>query len=219
MTNWAAGARLPIVMANVNRSLGPGWNIWAEHTDAMQERDTGWLQVYVSTVQEAYDATLMAFRIAEHNDVLLPVMVNLDGFSLSHIMQPLDTVEPGDFIPPIHLPHAIDPNNPTRLRRAYRARPAFQIPLGYRTLDAGLGKSDRGRPRRSLQNALAGSTGSPKITGAKTLMWSSSPWARSARRLKSLSTSSGRRVSGPVRCACAGSGPSRTLTSKEKRSS
>jgi pyruvate ferredoxin oxidoreductase alpha subunit len=113
MTNWAAGARLPVVMANVNRSLGPGWNIWAEHTDALQERDTGWLQVYVATVQEAYDATLMAFVIAEHNDVLLPVMVNLDGFSLSHIMQPLDTVEPGDFIPPIHLPHAIDPKNPT----------------------------------------------------------------------------------------------------------
>jgi pyruvate ferredoxin oxidoreductase alpha subunit len=112
MTNWAAGARLPIVMANINRSLGPGWNIWAEHTDALQERDTGWLQVYVSTVQEAYDATLMAFRIAEHNDVLLPVMVNLDGFLLSHIMQPLDTIDAGDFIPPIHLPHAIDVKNP-----------------------------------------------------------------------------------------------------------
>lgn len=112
MTNWAAGARLPVVMANVNRSIGPGWNIWAEHTDALQERDTGWLQVYVSTVQEAYDATLMAFRIAEHIDVLLPVMVNLDGFLLSHIMQPLDTVEPGDFIPPLHLPYAIDVKNP-----------------------------------------------------------------------------------------------------------
>jgi len=112
MTNWAVGARLPIVMANVNRSLGPGWNIWAEHTDSLQERDTGWLQVYVSTVQEAYDATLMAFRIAEHNDVLLPVMVNLDGFLLSHIMQPLDTVDLLDFIPPIHLPHAIDVKNP-----------------------------------------------------------------------------------------------------------
>jgi pyruvate ferredoxin oxidoreductase alpha subunit len=68
--------------------------------------------VYVSTVQEAYDATLMAFRIAEHEDVLLPVMVNLDGFTLSHIMQPLDTVEIGDFIPPMHLPHAINPKNP-----------------------------------------------------------------------------------------------------------
>jgi pyruvate ferredoxin oxidoreductase alpha subunit len=112
MTNWAAGARLPVVMANVNRSLGPGWNIWAEHTDALQERDTGWLQVYVGTVQEAYDATLMAFRIAEHHDVLLPVMVNLDGFLLSHIMQPLDTVEPDDFVPPFHLPHAIDVKKP-----------------------------------------------------------------------------------------------------------
>jgi len=112
MTNWAAGARLPVVMANVNRSIGPGWNIWAEHTDALQERDTGWLQVYVSTVQEAYDATIMAFRIAEHHDVLLPVMVNLDGFVLSHLMQPLDTIEVGDFIPPLSLPHAIDTNNP-----------------------------------------------------------------------------------------------------------
>lgn len=112
MTNWAAGARVPIVMANVNRALGPGWNIWAEHTDSMQERDTGWLQVYVSTVQEAYDTTLMAFRIAEHNDVLLPVMVNLDGFALSHIMQSLETIDLGDFIPPLHLPHAIDPKNP-----------------------------------------------------------------------------------------------------------
>jgi pyruvate ferredoxin oxidoreductase alpha subunit len=112
MTNWAAGARLPIVMANVNRAIGPGWNIWADHTDAMQERDTGWLQVYVSTVQEAYDTMLMAFRIAEHSDVLLPVMVNLDGFLLSHDMQPLETIEPGDFIPPLHLPHFIDPAHP-----------------------------------------------------------------------------------------------------------
>ncbi|MDK2973715.1 MAG: pyruvate ferredoxin oxidoreductase alpha subunit [Methanofollis sp.] len=112
MLHWAAGARLPIVMANVNRSLGPGWNIWAEHTDAFSQRDTGWLQVFVGTVQEAYDATLMAFRIAEDERVILPTMVNLDGFSLSHIMQSLETVEVGDFIPPHHLTHAIDVDNP-----------------------------------------------------------------------------------------------------------
>ncbi|MCQ8893305.1 MAG: pyruvate ferredoxin oxidoreductase [Methanolinea sp.] len=112
MVNWAAGARLPIVMANVNRALGPGWNIWAEHTDAFQERDTGWLQVYVGSVQEAYDAVLMAFCIAEDERVLLPVMVNLDGFLLSHTMQPFDVTPVGDFIPPLHLPHAIDPANP-----------------------------------------------------------------------------------------------------------
>jgi pyruvate ferredoxin oxidoreductase alpha subunit len=115
MINWVAGARLPIVMANINRALGPGWNIWADHTDSLQERDTGWLQVYVSTVQEAYDTTLMAFRIAEDQRVYLPVMVNLDGFALSHINQLL-TTEPVEkiqaFIPPYHLDHAIDITNP-----------------------------------------------------------------------------------------------------------
>lgn len=112
MLHMSAGARLPIVMANANRSIGPGWNIGAEHTDSLSMRDTGWLQVYVSSVQEAYDATLMAFRIAEHTDVLLPVMINLDGFLLTHITQTFETVEPGDFIPPTATPHAIDIENP-----------------------------------------------------------------------------------------------------------
>jgi len=112
MLHWAAGARLPIVMGQVNRTLAPGWNIWAEHSDALSQRDTGWLQVYVSTVQEAYDATLMAFRIAEDNRVLLPVMINMDGFLLSHIMQPYEMTDPGDFIPPLNLPQKIDVNDP-----------------------------------------------------------------------------------------------------------
>lgn len=112
MLHWAAGARLPIVMAQVNRTLAPGWNIWAEHSDALSQRDTGWLQIYVSTVQEAYDATLMAFRIAEDNRVLLPVMINMDGFLLSHIMQPFEMTDAGDFIPPLNLPHKIDVNDP-----------------------------------------------------------------------------------------------------------
>ena len=112
MLHWAAGARLPIVMGQVNRTIAPGWNTWAEHSDALSQRDTGWLQVYVSTVQEAYDAALMAFRIAEDNRVLLPVMINMDGFLLSHIMQPYEMTDPGDFIPPISLPHAIDVDDP-----------------------------------------------------------------------------------------------------------
>ena len=90
----------------------PGWNVWAEHTDALQTRDTGWLQVYVSTVQEAYDATLMAFRIAEDRRVYLPVMINLDGFALSHISQQLEESEVGDFIPPLVLDHAIQTDAP-----------------------------------------------------------------------------------------------------------
>lgn len=112
MLHWAAGARLPIVMANVNRALGPGWNIWADHSDAFSQRDTGWLQVFVGTVQEAYDTTIMAFQIAEHSNALLPIMVNLDGFTLSHTMQCLKTIDGDSFIPPFYLPHAIDTKNP-----------------------------------------------------------------------------------------------------------
>lgn len=112
MLHMSAGARLPIVMANANRALGPGWNIWAEHSDSLSMRDTGWLQVYVASAQEAYDATIMAFRIAEDERVLLPVMVNLDGFLITHTMQSFSTVELGDFIPPLRLPHAIDTANP-----------------------------------------------------------------------------------------------------------
>lgn len=110
MIHWASGARLPIVMANINRAVGPAWNIWAEHTDALSQRDTGWLQFYASTVQEVYDSTIMAYKLAE--SVYLPCMVNLDGFILSHAIQPLDITDTGDFLPEIDLPHAIDTENP-----------------------------------------------------------------------------------------------------------
>jgi len=112
MLHMSAGARLPIVMANANRALGPGWNIGAEQSDSISMRDTGWLQCYVSTAQEAYDTAFMAFRIAEHDDVLLPVMINLDGFLLTHITQPFETVDPEGFLPPTNTPHAIDINHP-----------------------------------------------------------------------------------------------------------
>ena len=110
MIHWAAGARLPIVMANVNRSVAPAWNIWAEHTDALSQRDTGWMQFYAATVQEVYDTVIMAYKLAE--SVYLPCMVNMDGFILSHAIQPLDITDTGDFLPAINLPHAIDTANP-----------------------------------------------------------------------------------------------------------
>lgn len=110
MIHWAAGARLPIVMANINRAVGPAWNIWAEHTDALSQRDTGWMQFYTATAQEVYDTIIMSYRLAEK--VYLPVMVNLDGFILSHAIQPLEITDTGDFIPPIDLPHALNTEDP-----------------------------------------------------------------------------------------------------------
>ena len=154
MLHWAAGARLPIVMANVNRAVAPPWNVWADHTDAFSQRDTGWLQVYVATAQEAYDTMLMAFRIAEHEDVLLPVMVNLDGFILSHTMQPLETTPAGDFIPPLSLPHAIDTKDPA----AYSPLTGPEYYFGFRW-EIERSMRDARQVIREVEEAFAGKFG------------------------------------------------------------
>ncbi len=100
LLHWAAGARLPIVMAEVNRALGPGWNIWTDQTDSLAQRDTGWIQMYCEDGQEVLDTTLQAFRLAE--TVNLPVMVIMDAFFLSHTLEPVDVPDQGhvdDFLP------------------------------------------------------------------------------------------------------------------------
>jgi pyruvate ferredoxin oxidoreductase alpha subunit len=83
----ASSLRLPIVMAVANRALSGPINIHNDHSDTMGARDSGWIQIYCENAQEVYDATIMAWRIGEHLDVQLPVMVCLDGFTLSHTME------------------------------------------------------------------------------------------------------------------------------------
>ena len=107
--------RLPIVMANVNRSLGAASGIWVEYNDSMAERDSGWLQMYVEDNQEALDATLMAFRLAEDRRVLLPVMICLDGFILSHTVEKVELPEQAevdDFLPKFDPLNMLDPADP-----------------------------------------------------------------------------------------------------------
>ena len=113
LLHWASGARLPIVMTNVNRALGPGWNIWLDQTDSLSQRDTGWIQLYCEDSQDALDTTLIAYRLAE--SVNLPVMVVLDAFFLSHTYEPVDipdqkTVDA--FLPPLSPRFQLDTTNP-----------------------------------------------------------------------------------------------------------
>ena len=89
----AASLRLPIVMAVANRALSGPINIHCDHSDAMAERDSGWIQLWAENAQEAYDFTVMAYRIAEHKDVRLPVMVNFDGFIISHGVEVVETID------------------------------------------------------------------------------------------------------------------------------
>lgn len=88
MLHWAAGGRLPIVMANINRALAPPWNIWTDQNDSLSQRDTGWLQFYCEDNQEVLDTVIQAFKVSEQ--IMLPSMLVLDGFFLSHTTEPVD---------------------------------------------------------------------------------------------------------------------------------
>jgi len=114
--HWAAAARLPIVLNNINRSVSPSWNIHVTHDDSMSKRDTGWVQFYTSSVDELYHTIIQSFKLAEDERVLMPVMVNSDGFVLSHTLSTFDYLEPEEvdtFLPPYKPPHwVMDPNNP-----------------------------------------------------------------------------------------------------------
>jgi len=111
----ASSMRLPIVMAVANRALSGPLNVWGDHSDVMAARDCGWIQYFAENAQEVHDLTLCAFRIAEDRKVLFPVMVHLDGFHVSHVVEPyllFDREDLGDFIPPANYPFPLDPNRP-----------------------------------------------------------------------------------------------------------
>ncbi|MHA1196023.1 MAG: pyruvate ferredoxin oxidoreductase [Promethearchaeota archaeon] len=120
MLHWAAGARLPIVMSIASRGPAPPWNIWADFSDVMSQRDTGWMCSFCSSHQEIYDEILMSYKISEDPEVLLPKFVAYGGFILSHTSKPVmieDQEKVDGYLPPLPdekgWPHIwIDPERP-----------------------------------------------------------------------------------------------------------
>jgi len=107
--------RLPIVMVAVNRTLGPPWNIWADQGDTLMFRDAAWIQLYCENNQEVVDSIILGFRLGEDKRVLLPVMVIMDAFIISHTL--METELPSQelvdaYLPPMSLPHRMDINHP-----------------------------------------------------------------------------------------------------------
>ena len=126
--HWIVGARLPVVLVNANRAIGSPWNIWTDQTDSMSQRDLGWLQVYCETAQEALDSILQAFYVAER--VLLPFMVMIDGFILSHTLEVLDipTQEEADrFLPEYKPAFFLDVNNPMSFGNAAKGDMFYEL--------------------------------------------------------------------------------------------
>jgi len=115
MLHWAALARLPIVMCNINRVVGPGWNIWTDENDSISQRDTGWIQFYCSSNQEIFDTVIQAFKLAEHKKIGLPVMINYNAFILSHTSMPVEIPKQkavDDFLGRYVPQWKLDVNNP-----------------------------------------------------------------------------------------------------------
>ena len=115
----AAGLRNPIVMGNANRALSAPLSIWNDQQDSISQRDTGWLQFYAENAQEALDLVLQAYKVSENDNVLLPSMVCVDGFILTHTVEPVDIPsqeEVDEFLPGYVPKHSyLDPKDPMSL--------------------------------------------------------------------------------------------------------
>ena len=123
----ASAMRLPIVMAVANRALSSPLNVWGDQSDLMAVRDTGWVQIICENGQEAFDHTLCAFRIAEDRRVLLPVMIHVDGFYLTHVVEPIEFPKQDEvnrFLPPTNYPLPLNPDKPLTMG-------AFAPPIIY----------------------------------------------------------------------------------------
>jgi len=110
-----AGMRLPIVMTVANRAVSAPLSIWNDHQDSMALRDSGWIQLFAQTAQEAHDLHLVAFRVAEDLRVQLPVMVCVDGYVLTHAFEeilPVEQTIADRFLPPLVRPYVLDPSDP-----------------------------------------------------------------------------------------------------------
>ena len=111
----ASSMRFPIVCAIVNRALSAPLSIWNDQSDVMASRDCGWIQVFVDNGQQAFDQTICAFRIGEDRRVLLPVAINIDGFILSHVVEPLELMsqeQVDQFLPPYQPLYTLHPDRP-----------------------------------------------------------------------------------------------------------
>jgi len=113
MLHWAVGARAPVVLANINRAMAPPWTIWTDQNDSLSQRDTGWMQVYCQNNQEVLDSIIQAFKVSEA--VLIPTMVVLDAFVLSHTLETVeipDQAKVDEFLPTFNPEYKLDPEKP-----------------------------------------------------------------------------------------------------------
>ncbi|UCE66401.1 MAG: pyruvate ferredoxin oxidoreductase [Candidatus Zixiibacteriota bacterium] len=132
---WASGARLPIVMVDVNRAMAAPWTIWCDQTDSVAQRDTGWMQFYCWSNQEILDSVICSFKIAEKSSI--PCMICYDGFFISHTNEPIDIPEQKQidkFLPPRKAEYFLDIDNPQTFSGG--TLPNYFMEIRYKLHDA-----------------------------------------------------------------------------------
>ena len=135
--HYCSGGRWPVVMMNANRSVALPWSIYGDQRDSLSLLDSGWIQVYVEDAQEALDMIIQAYKIAEHKDVLTPMMVNLDGFILTHTYELVDIPDQemvDHFLPPFETPNKMSFENPKNL--GFSSRPDDNTEFKYQQNEA-----------------------------------------------------------------------------------
>ncbi len=118
ITYIASGLRLPMLMIISNRTLSSPLSIWNDHSDVMSIRDCGWIQFFVENGQEVYDHVFVSYRLAEDKKVLFPVIINMDGFILSHVIEPIELIgqeKIDQFLPPYQPLHQLHPDRPVTM--------------------------------------------------------------------------------------------------------
>jgi pyruvate ferredoxin oxidoreductase alpha subunit len=118
ITYIASGLRLPMLMILSNRTLSAPLSIWNDHSDAMSIRDCGWVQFFVENGQEVYDHVFVSYRLAEDKKVLFPVIINMDGFVLSHVIEPIELIQQekiDQFLPPYQPLYQLHPDHPVTM--------------------------------------------------------------------------------------------------------
>jgi len=130
--HYASGGRFPIVLMNANRSLALPWSIYGDHRDSLSQLDSGWIQVYVEDAQESLDMVIQSYSIAENLQVLTPVMINLDGFALTHTYELVEIPKKEDvdvFLLPFSTPYKMDLENPKNI--GFSSQPCDNMEFKY----------------------------------------------------------------------------------------
>ncbi len=118
ITYIASGLRLPMLMIISNRTISAPLSIWNDHSDVMSIRDCGWIQFFVENGQEVYDHVFVSYRLAEDRNVLLPVIINMDGFILSHVIEPIELIPQekiDQYLPPYQPLYSLHPDHPVTM--------------------------------------------------------------------------------------------------------